>query len=563
MYRAIIFSRVSSGNQDIDSQAFELQAFAQKYYEKHEILPIEYTESGLSSDEDRKGLIDLYAKIKEHKIECVFATEFTRLSRKPSGLNKIIEFLEEHKCNLRLIEKSFVLLDENKKIPEHIELLLGLMFSMVKSDSKLRIQRFIQGRAVNAQKGNYNGGNRKLGYKIVPIENCKNNRKRYEIDEYEGEIVKKIFNLCYENRYGAQKLYKDLERLGYKIGFGTMQKILKDRVYTGELTEITKRIGTKKVKKEDGTIGRIEIAITRLPRKYPKIIEPWLFEECKKIREGNNTNLSKSKRVYYSHRKIVCSCCGSYLKAIAPKNIYRCPNVHHAVKEINCTGKDSININVIDSLLWGCASELEVTHLLRLDKKNLITLESDKANIQIKLDVIEKRYNVELEKNKDFFAKQNIFSEKEIEEFATRKSIPKKNELQKEKEDFLKEMDRIDRKISELNEFFSNGGRTGVNRIEQLTKDVHEIEDTERKKIIAKHIKEVSISVESKTTKRIEIKYFNEKLTENMKKFGVNNMYYYDAMKKDKTKRLYWYGRNGEKQYMDYKIRFDYGTEVL
>ena len=106
MYKAIVFSRVSTEAQNIDAQHELVMEWAQnnrfKNYSINEIHELPFTESGEKlADDDREGIQKLYAAIEIYPdIESVFVSELSRLSRRPKTLNTLKDFFVRNRINL-------------------------------------------------------------------------------------------------------------------------------------------------------------------------------------------------------------------------------------------------------------------------------------------------------------------------------------------------------------------------------------------------------------------------------------------------------------------------------
>jgi DNA invertase Pin-like site-specific DNA recombinase len=569
--KAVLLVRVSTEGQEYETQIDELKTLAGRDgYSEEDMIIIADKESGSTVDDNkREGLIKLDEVINNPDIDvkCVYVWELSRLSRKPVTLMSRIYDLAEKKINFKTKELGIVLLDDNGNILPNTDVLLGMYVGMVKADSRTRTERIIRGKTGNALEGNYNGGTMKYGYKWV----VDGKHKKYVLHPEESEIVKKIFELYRTGKYGLHKLYKELKSIGHDIAPDMITKILNCRAYTGEV--IPKREFYEKVK------GNGVRKVTRLARKYPKIIEPYVFEECRQIANKNRTNLQKSQTTYYAHQLIKCSRCGGFLKALKPKMLYRCKNAYNPVEEKNCEGKggDSININVIDWLLWNLAKEKEITFRYNFNVNQIAIWENERAEAQLKIDNSEKQYQIAVKENrKKYYENDPGMTEEEKDRFTIRRSEPDKQRIEQEKAEYLKEVERLNNLINESEQFFIynlgeatqeavfgiatnieynitkvEDNKPVIISISELNKKtsirnyVENTTDRERYDIIHKHIKEVRIYNEPKGLKRIEITFYESE----------PRTFYYAGMKKDQSKHLY-YIENGIEKYLDYTKRF-------
>jgi DNA invertase Pin-like site-specific DNA recombinase len=566
MQKVVLLVRVSTENQEYDTQIEELKVMARRdgFTKKDDLIIIADKESGSTVDDDkREGLIKLDKAINDPDIEikCVYVWELSRLSRKPVTLMSRIYDLADRKINFKTKELGIVLLDDNGNILPNTEVLLGMYIGMVKADSRTRIERIIRGKTGNALEGNYNGGNLKYGYRWV----VDGKHKKYVLHPDESATVKDTFELYVTGEYGNQKLYKELKKRGHKISMGMISKILRCREYTGATMD--KREFNEKVKGKDGEQDTVR-KVTRLARRYPKIIEPYIFEECRVIAEKNHTNIQKSKTTYYAHRLIKCSRCGGFLKALKPKMVYRCQNAYNPVEEKNCQGKggDSININVIDWLLWDIAFIREVNFRLDTNEEQIDILKEKKKDVQLIIDNSNERYLIAVAKKRKELEKFKTMSEKEREDLAKRETVEEKKDIDRDIDNAKKEIDRLTREIEESEKYCrKNNYRLAYGKhkeyaedsedpVEVMKKHVAATTDRERYNIIHKFVKQVSVFNEPNGVKRIEITLYND---------SKPVILWYAGMKKDQSKRLYYMAAGGVKKYLDYQTRFSHNFKFV
>jgi DNA invertase Pin-like site-specific DNA recombinase len=226
--------------------------------EVSELVIIQDKESATKlSDEERRGLTKMYAAInnRENQIECVYAWEISRISRKPPTLHKIKEELVARKINLKTKQENFVLLNESKEENPISDLSFSLLVSMYRSEIRAKVERFKRTKRANALKSGYNGGNIRYGYLPDP------DTKIYKVHPEQGEVVRLLFELYSTGEYGFGTLHKELLRRGKNININTIDNILRSEEYTSK----TMPAEEYKVK-----IKGKETSITKYERVYPQ-----------------------------------------------------------------------------------------------------------------------------------------------------------------------------------------------------------------------------------------------------------------------------------------------------
>ena len=466
MGKVILFLRVSSEKQQLASQELVARrmAHSDEYSDADILPPIQYKESASKLDEeDRKGLQDLYKILEERNdIDAVYVTELSRLSRKPKVLYAIRDFLIERKIQLVCGSPQFRLLDENKKQDSHSIVVFAIFGAFAEQEIIEKKERFARGKEQKALEGSYVGGNIPFGYKI-------GKNKKIEIDYIDEEgiicgnarIVQLIYNL-YENGYSQPKLSKELTRRGYDlVQIGRINHILSNVCYTGELREESVLIVKDKVngkKKESKRYARV----------YPQIISREQFDRCRKIAESNNLNISKTKKVYYAEHLMRCVSCGSYLSASGSKNSYHCYcaykpegiwNQDYYSKK-KCDNKLSISINMLDSLLWYLAIDLEAKFILEASDQRVKELQDKIDDNKQKVASVEADINKidgKLKRASKVYI-EGILDEKGYED--TKKQINKeKQELTNEKAQYQEEIMHYEDAIKVLTDNYINKKR--------------------------------------------------------------------------------------------------------
>lgn len=195
MKKCILFSRVSTQTQTLDSQTNELVAEAERQgYSKDCQIPIEYKESAISlSIDERKGIQELKEKIEsDADIDLVIVYEISRLSRQTTMLHEMKDWLIERQIQL-ICCKPYMRLLEDGKMSQTANILFSLMSSLSESEMMIKKERMLRGRHFKREQGRYIGGRILLGYKI-------GKNDKIEIDYNDAETVRKIFRWYSEGK---------------------------------------------------------------------------------------------------------------------------------------------------------------------------------------------------------------------------------------------------------------------------------------------------------------------------------------------------------------------------
>lgn len=483
MGKAIIFVRVSTDKQHLESQEEELKrkALADGFKESN-LIYIGKKESGYKLEEsEREGLSELEQYIDNEDIDSVYIWEISRLSRKPQILYNIRDKFFSKKIQLKCSKPEFTLLTEDRK---HIEQTTNILFSLFGALAEQEIiekkERFARGKRRLAEEGRYNGGAIPFGYQID-----KERGNLIIINEDEAQIVREIYNL-YENGLSqlgiAKEFYaKDMKR--FTISF--VHQILTNRLLTGAKT------------KSKGA---------SYERSYPQIITIEQFEKCREIAKKNNLTLSKSRNIYFADKLIKCPQCGGYWSSSGSKCLYRCYKAHFINKDYNgydgitlCTNRTNISINIIDSLLWHLAQILETEYILNMAEEDIENYKKRVEDYKLKLSNVENQLEV-------LTKKRTRLQEMYIDGLPKANYDIQRKKIEKEEKEILENKIRYENEITHIEALIEdiltryeldNDDEIAVNLTNKICKAMEKIEmindDKIRSEIIHKHIREISI----------------------------------------------------------------------
>jgi DNA invertase Pin-like site-specific DNA recombinase len=537
MKKVILLIRVSTKYQDYKAQTNELIEYVKNDgYTMKEMRIIRDKESATKlSDEERQGLNKLYEAISNPKnsIEAVYCWELSRLSRRPISLYTVRNMLIDKKIDLRTKHENFRLLNEDKKLNTNSNSMLGFYISMCENEMLQKVERTRRKKEQNAADGIYTGGSIKYGYYVGSGENNEDsNTKKYKVKEDEANIIRLVFEL-YNTGIGANKVYRELKNRGYDVSIHRIQRILRSPEYIGGIRPAY----TEQQKRKTGT--RI---IHHSNRYYPPIITKKQYEQSRIIAKNNNTNVDKSKNVYYAHRLIKCSSCGHYLIAYKKSVQYNCITKHSLLRTKECADTDRININVIDSILWDVTKKKEAEFVIDQSQELKQKYESIINELNQKLSAIDKRYK-DIEQDKESLLEKSVRLKMKKDNNVFDKLL---NEIEQserqiaiDKNEWEEEVRRLNSLIIEMDKSIIHYGL--IEEIEAIINLAEKLDNITDDNIIYnlvhKHIREVYINTVDDVFKKVkkvkEIVIFPY--------LGMEEVYYYYYNQKTKisAKNIY------------------------
>ena len=331
MYRAIVFSRVSTTHQDLVQQTDEVYAEAVKNgYNTSEIIVIEQKESAIKLDEEERiGLNLLKDYINKYPIECVFVYEISRISRRPKVLYSIRDLLIEKQIQL-ICMKPYLKLLEDGKLSQTASIMFSIFASLSESEMMLKKERMQRGVKHMKSLGKHAGGHVMFGYTTTKEHD-------YVIDQQEATIVKRIFN---EYVYGGKSmrlLTRDLQEEGFF-------KNIKFLTAVQEVYNILHR---------DCYCGR--------KKGMPAIISESLYEKSVKKRENNELKVNHTDNMAMLKGLLRDSKTGLLLSSNTGNNMYYSKR-HSGV---------AVGMHIIEPVIWDYVVELHQLYTA-LDKEELI-----------------------------------------------------------------------------------------------------------------------------------------------------------------------------------------------
>lgn len=349
--------------------------------------------SGFKKETERPEMNKLLNDIRNGKINCVMATEFTRISRDVLNLLTIIKELNGLKCNLYIHKEGLNTLDSEGNVNVMVQMIISVFAQFGQIEAEALKYRMKNGKLSSALSGNYIGGNLIYGYSYI---NKGIRDKEIIIDSYQKEIVLRIFNSFVIQGKTLNKITAELniDKVKTKTKFierknkdenflekvkntkwsmVQVRSILLSKMYIG-INEYTENIGTK----EYPVYKSYEI----------KLSKELIFNELNEVWEGDtiwnkaqeklitNKNASKPHRgnIFLLSDKMYCGECGK--KMIIKYLSQKTKTVKKEIKnyycksrfdkrfgiENECKNNKYIELSKLDKMIW----------LLILNKSNAL-----------------------------------------------------------------------------------------------------------------------------------------------------------------------------------------------
>lgn len=289
--KAAIYARKSIGEGDGSRSTIETQKEAmRRFCDAHKIEIVrEYEDDGVRGWEtDRPGLNAMLAdmKRKDCPFHLVVVFEWDRLFRKYAEAEKVIDEIES--CGLLTASaEGGIVSNRNEKLGQKAALFVAEIENLVRGEHVLSGQRHWAGL------GYVVGARAPYGYKRCIVEDDRKRiRFRYEIDEKEAKIVRKIYALRAQGKTTseiAQSLnQKDIPSPeGKKWHRGTVHKILYSKSHREKYLGNMVFNLTKNYKKQKKSVPKAESEWSFCAGAHPAILTRQTIEKIER-RSGND-----------------------------------------------------------------------------------------------------------------------------------------------------------------------------------------------------------------------------------------------------------------------------------
>lgn len=473
--KCILLVRVSTQRQDFDEQERQLYDLAiADGYKDNEIIAICEKESGIKLKEDeRRGLNRLKEEVAKGGVTCVYAWEVSRIGRKKKVIFSITEYLAERGIQLIVKEPYIKLLNDDGTINDGAETVLTLFAQISESEMRNKQSRWQRTRKHNAEVGKWNGGkNIKYGYTL-------DESNYYMVNENEAKVIRLVYELYTTTAMGQTNLRNELRERGINLTLDRLQKMLSDIGYTGEPYTTDVYVN-----------GKLSKGYTI---KYPAIISREIFDKAEAKRLESNVNCYRGQSYYFAKGLFRCPVCGYAYQGYKHNKIYCCLAYKHDNKDIaKCNNNITININLLDTLLWHSAMTQWMIARMRDTEDYRKSILEQINTTAIKIDACWKELEEvdgKLERIGDMYA-DGVYS-KEKYQTMVNKVREGASEVQRRKQQLTEEHNRLDQIYTNL---CVNSDNEVADRLQNTLSDAFSMDDLKTMyNIVHQFVKSVAV----------------------------------------------------------------------
>jgi site-specific DNA recombinase len=236
--RAVIYARVSTERQrerhTIASQLSVLPEVVRQH--QYVLIDEPYIDDGVSGEtiHERPQMMRLLEDAERSLFDAIFVIDLDRLTRARKSLDwEIIkDVCRRHRILVITPAQTYDFANEDHEFISDI-------FSRISAYEKKKIlRRMVRGKWEKTKQGNFVGGRRPYGYRII--------EKRFEVHPEEADVIRQMFAWCLEGR-SCEAIRDALTAAGYPTPTGrkvpwaksTVRRILQDEKYTGQFIRWT------------------------------------------------------------------------------------------------------------------------------------------------------------------------------------------------------------------------------------------------------------------------------------------------------------------------------------
>lgn len=278
---------------------------------------------------------------------------------------------------------------------------------------------------------------------------------------------------------GQTNLRNELRERGINLTLDRLQKMLSDIGYTGEpyTTDIYVN-------------GKLSKGYTI---KYPAIISREIFDKAEAKRLESNVNCYRGQSYYFAKGLFRCPVCGYAYQGYKHNKIYCCLAYKHDNKDIaKCNNNITININLLDTLLWHSAMTQWMIARMRDTEDYRKSILEQINTTAIKIDACWKELEEvdgKLERIGDMYA-DGVYS-KEKYQTMVNKVREGASEVQRRKQQLTEEHDRLDQIYTNL---CVNSDNEVADRLQNTLSDAFSMDDLKTMyEIVHQFVKSVAV----------------------------------------------------------------------
>lgn len=456
--RCICLIRVSTAHQDFEGQKKVVIANAiADGYKKSEIEVVEAKESAIRlKEEERETLNEMKDLIAKNKsVEAVYVFAIDRLARKVSVILSVKDYLLERNINLVFVNPhKMSTLRRNEKgdlVEDELTSMLLMFLSYgAEMEMKLKQERFKAARETLKAQGKVYYNKTVFGYTRNP------KTKEADINEEEAYIIRYVYN---EYIKGT-----------------TMQDIYTNLVSQGKLphkSKVAARAFIWRILHNEAYKGGQSLYNKNTVFKFKAIIDEETFEVAQKKLSDNKWSYEKTKFISFGKGLLYCVNEKRLMSPIVANRCYKCMSGQ----------KYSLNINVIDSLLWFVAQRVYRFIIIERQKNNNELYENKKREISEQIINIDKIISGIEDKERKAFA---LYLDGKVSQEIYEEQMKK---IKSEKENYLFKKSSLNSELTKYkiqNNEFSN--------IYGNDLDLEELSDQDKRNIILETISKVNVN---------------------------------------------------------------------
>lgn len=470
MKKIVVWCRCSSDSQEITSQIIETTQYAISLgYDENNIITI--ATKGASAVKLNKLYLDdlnkLFTLIEEEKVEAVVCFHLNRLARNEEVAMRIKNKLIQHKVQLFVKEPHLKLLNDNGEVDAGAELVFSIFATMSKQNAEEMKAKFSRAKRYNRNQGKYIGGVIKYGYKV-------GENKFFVIDEKAGTAMKIAFDLYSTGEYSIKSIVNELTQKGYNITKSALSKALGDYAYC------------------NGDI-------------YPPITTKEIVDKCIAIKKTNfKIDNFQKFNLNFCTGLIKCPICS---KAYGVRNHYYSCIYQHKTPQFED--------KTLNGIAWLIASNEESLQQVYNTDKKKEELKDDIKKLKEHLKILQNtkdNTNEKLDRLTDLYINGTLTKEA----------------FNIKKDNIIKEKQQRDNKLQELKLTLSNKQQLLENQTDtslflqeiQTSETINTLQIQEMKKIVQKHIKQITIETEKTNCNRILTFHLENRIIKVLYKYG-------------------------------------------
>lgn len=348
----------------------------------------------INSLESQKLFFDEFAKNNGHKLVCIYAdegisgtkiknrTEFQRLMKDAQAgvfdmvivkdisrfARNTVDFLNSIRT-LKSMNIETVFLTSNQTVMGNSEFILTIYGALAQEESANTSKRVKFGKKLNAGKG-------RVPNIVYGYDKTKGEYFNLAINDFEANIVRRIFDLYVNGGYGTNKIAQILNhegvqtKRGFKWSQNAIARILSNELYSGKIINGKEEIADFLTGRRKGK-DEAEWMITERPDL--RIVEQDIFDKAEKIliERGSSLNAYKERQSnkHLFSTLIKCKHCGYSFRRI--ERAYQNRYIKWVCSGRNARGADSCP----------CTAKLDENELKRAISEYFIGILASKKDI--------------------------------------------------------------------------------------------------------------------------------------------------------------------------------------